>query len=89
MACGKGGYSEDVNVVFHGLTGSFGGSLEERAHVDVETAVGIAGCDNFGAAVVTVLTHFSHHDTGLAPFALGEFLGHLLCADEVGIIFGF
>ena len=78
-----------MNVVLHSLTCSLGGSLEQRAHVDVETAVGIAGCNNFGAAVVAVLAHLGNHNTGLAAFAFGEFLAHLAGLQEVGVLLGF
>ena len=81
--------SEDVNVVFHSLTGGFCRSLEQRSHIDVESAVGITGSYNFGTAVVAVLAHFGNHDTGLTTFALGEFLDHLAGLEEVGIVLCF
>ncbi len=82
-------HAEDVHVVFNGHAGCFLGSLEERAHIHVEAAVGVAGGYHLGAAVVAVLAHLGNHDTGLAAFALGEFLAHLLGADEVGVLFCF
>ena len=38
----------------------------------------ITGCNYLGAAVVTVLTQFSHHDTGLAALLFRELLGQSL-----------
>ena len=81
--------SEDVNVVFHSLTGGFCRSLEQRSHIDVESAVGITGGYYFCAAVVAVLTHLGDHDTWLSTFAFCEILAHLLGADEVGVLFCF
>ena len=85
MTGGKRGYTEDVDVVLHSLTGCLCGSLEQRTHVDVETAVGITGGNHLGAAVVTVLTHLRNHDTGLATFALSEVSHSLAGLLEFGI----
>ena len=52
-----------------------------------ETAVGIACSYNLGTTVVTVLTHFCNHDTGLTTLAFREFLSLFLSFEEVGIIF--
>ena len=81
--------AEDVDVVLDSLTGCLGGSLEQRAHVDVETAVGITGCYDLGAAVVAVLTHLGDHDTRLTTFALGKFLTHLTRFLKVGVVLCF
>ena len=89
MTCGERAYTKNVNVVFHGLTGSFRGGLEEGTHVYVKSTVGIAGCYYLGATVVTVLTHLGNHDTGLTALLLGKFLTHFLCAAEFGILFCF
>ena len=78
-----------MDVVLNRLAGCFGGSLEQRAHVNVKTAVGIAGGYHLGTAVVTVLAHLGDHDTGLTSFALGEFFAHLLSLHEVRISLGF
>ena len=78
-----------MNVVLHSHTGSFSRGLEKRAHVDVETAVGITGGYDLGAAVVTVLTHLCNHDTGLTALSFGEGFAHLLCFDEVGVLMSF
>ncbi len=78
-----------MHIVLHCLTGRFGRCLEQRTHVHVEAAVGIAGGYYLGTAVVAVLTHFRYHDTGLTTLFLCKFLTHLLGADEVGILFCF
>ena len=89
MTGSQRGYTEDMHVVLHSLAGSLGRGLEQRAHVHVETAVGIACSYNLGTTVVTVLTHFCNHDTGLTTLAFREFLSHFLSFEEVGIIFRF
>ena len=43
VACGERRHTENMDVVLHSHTGCFGRSLEERSHIDVEAAVGIAG----------------------------------------------
>ena len=53
VAGGQRGHAHDVDVVLDGLAGSLFRGLEERAHIHVETAVGITGGNHLGAAVVT------------------------------------
>lgn len=89
MASGERADAKDVDVVFDCLASGFGRGLEQRAHVDVEAAVGVAGGYDFGSAVVTVLTHLGDHNSGLATFLLCESLAHLLGFDEVGVMFSF
>ena len=72
-----------------GFAGSFGRSLEQRSHIYVETAVGITRCHYFGTAVVTVLTHFSYHDTGLTSLFLRKFLSQLTSSVEVAVVLTF
>ena len=88
VACGEGAGTHDVDVVLDGLLGCFGGSLEERSHIDVESHIGITCGDHLGAAVVTVLSHLRHHDTRAAAFTLGELVGHLLSKLEAVVGFG-
>ena len=76
-----------MDVVLNCLTGGFSRSLEQRAHIYVESAVGIACSYNFCAAVMSVLTHFCDHYTWLTAFAFCEFLAHLLRFCEVRILF--
>ncbi len=78
-----------MHIVLHSLTGSFGRSLEQRTHVNVESAVGIARGYNFCTSVVAVLAHLGNHDAGLTTLALGEVGAHLLSTHEIGILFGF
>ena len=82
----KGGYADDVNVVLHSLLCCLCRSLEERAHIHVEAAVGITGSHNLGSTVVSVLTQLGNHDTGLTAFLLRELGNHLLGFLELAVI---
>ena len=77
------------HVVFDRHFGGFLGSLEERAHVDVESEVGVGGRDDFRAAVVPVLTEFSDHDAGLSTLLFGKLLGHLFGLRKTFVVFHF
>ena len=88
VTCGQRAGTEDVHVVLDGLLGGLGGSLEQRTHVDIEAEVGIAGGDDLGAAVVTVLSHLGNHDTGATTLEFGELVGESLCFLETLAIFG-
>ena len=72
---GQGGNSHYVHIVFYCLACSLGRRLEQRAHVYVETTVGISGCYHFGSTVVPVLPHFGNHDTRLPAFFPGKLPG--------------
>ena len=74
-----------MDVVFDGLFGGFGRGLEEGTDVHVEADVGIACCDDFGAAVVPVLSHFGNHDAGTAPIEGSELVGKL-AGSFVGLV---
>lgn len=89
VACGEGADAENVDVVLNGHAGCFGRGLEQRTHVDVEAAVGVACGYDFGAAVVAVLAHFCNHDAGLTALAFCEFFGELAGTHEFGVVFGF
>ena len=78
-----------MHVVLHGLAGSFGRSLEQRAHVHVEATVGIARSHDFRTTVVPVLTHLGYHDTRLTTLFLGKLLAQLASLGEVCIILAF
>ena len=82
-------HAKEMHVVLNGLTGGLGRGLEQRAHVDVETAVGITCGHNLCTTVVTVLAHFSYHYTRLTAFSFCEFLCQLLSLEEIGIILCF
>ena len=82
-------YAHDVHVVLYGLACSFGRCLEQRSHVDIETAVGITRGTNLGSTVVPVLPHFGNHDTRPAAFLPGELFRQLACFGEVGVCFAF
>ena len=88
MAGSKRTYAQHVYVVFHSLFGSLFGRLEERTHIHVITAVGIAGSAHFGAAVVAVLTHFGNHNTWATTFPFLEEVRQALGFLEVSVIFG-
>ena len=77
-----------MNVILDSLTGSLGGSLEERTHVDVETAVGITRCYYLGAAVVSVLTHLGNHDTRATALFLCKLLGEAASFLIIGVALG-
>src|SRR5574344_1045503 len=86
---GQGRDTQHVDVVFNGLLGGFGRGLEQGTHVDVETAVGVASGYNLGAAVVTVLTHFCNHDTGLTAFLFGKAINQRASFLKVCVVLGF
>ena len=52
-----------MNVIFNGLFSGFFRGLEQRSHIHVETKVCVTRSNNFSTSVVSVLTHFSDHDT--------------------------
>ena len=64
--------THQVHVVLEGLAGRFVGSLEERPHVHVETEIREGRGDHLLAAIVAVLSHLCHQNTGPAPFTLRE-----------------
>ena len=80
--------AEHVDVVLHSLTGALGGRLEEGTHVDVETAVGIAGGDDLGATVMAVLTHLGNHDTRTTALLLGKLFGEGAGTLVLGVLLG-
>ena len=78
-----------MDIVLDGLTGGLGRCLEQRSHIDVEAAVGIAGGYNLGTTVVTVLTHLSYKDTWTATLTFCKFLGQLAGFLKVGVVLTF
>jgi len=74
-----------VNVVFGCLSCCFCRRLEEGTHVDVKTQICKAGSDNFGTAVMAVLSQLSHHDTRPSTFLLCKCIGHLPGVDKIGV----
>ena len=65
-----------IAVVFHGLFGSFRGSLEQGTDIDVETNIGISCCHHFCSTVMAILSHLGDHDARTAAFKSGKFVGH-------------
>ena len=45
-------------------------NLEKRPNIDIKTEISETSCDNFGASVVSILTHFSHQYSRTATFHL-------------------
>ena len=77
-----------MHVVFNSLFSRFFRCLEQRSHIDIEAHIGITGGNHFGSPVVTVLAHFSDHDTWTTSGQFGKLIGHCLCFLEVGIFAG-
>ena len=78
-----------IHVVLDSLASSLSRCLEQRAHIDVETAVGIAGSYYLGTTVVTVLTHLGYHDTRATALLLCKLFGQLTSLLEVLVVLGF
>ena len=57
---GKAGDAHDMHIVLHRFAGSFLRRLEKCANIDIEADVGEGGRDDFGAAVMSVLTEFDY-----------------------------
>ena len=52
-----------MDIVLYRLTGNFIGCTEKRAQIYVKAQVSKGRCDDFGAAIVPILTHFGHENT--------------------------
>ena len=78
-----------MDIVFNRFASCFGRCLEQRTHVDVETAIGISRSYHFGAAVVSVLPHLRNHDARLTALFLGKLSGQLASPFEVCIFLRF
>ena len=61
------------------------GVWKRGTDVHVEADVGIACGNDFGAAVVPVLSHFGNHDAGTAPIEGSELVGKL-AGSFVGLV---
>ena len=80
---GKGGHTDDVNVVVGRLTRHLLRRLEQRADVDVEPDVRERRCDDLLPSVVAVLAHLAYEHTWAAPLVLGELFDQLGRPGEV------
>ena len=75
-------------VVFNGLFCGFFRGLEQRSHIHVEAEVCITGGNNFSSTVVSVLTHFSDHDTRTTSCHFCKLVSQLFCFLEVFVFLG-
>ena len=82
VSCGKPRNSQHMHIIFNGLSGGFCRGLEQWSDIHIKTDIGIAGCNNFGSAVVTILAHFGNHDPWLATFHFGKLVGQFTCFVE-------
>ena len=89
VAAGQARNAEHMDIVFDGHAGGFARRLEERPDVHVEAQVGERGGDDFGAAVVAVLSHLGHQDARPPAFGTGEFFGQRTRLLEFGIALAF
>ena len=89
MTSGKRADTHNVNVVLNSLACSLGGSLEQRSHIHVKSAVGITCCHYLCTTVVTVLTHLGNEDTWTTSFLLCELLSELASQIEVAVVLTF
>ena len=62
-------------VVLHGEAGDLLRGRKHRAQVNIEAKIGIGAGDHFGAAIVTVLTHFGDQNARATAAIREEFFG--------------
>ena len=89
MTCRKGTEADDVNVIIHSVLRCFFWSLEQRSDIYVKAHIREGCCDNFGAAVMTVLAHLRNHDTRATTFEFFEVICHLTYFSDYIVIFKF
>lgn len=66
-----------MDIIIDGLAGNFFGGLEETANIDIVAEIGETRGNNLSSTIVTILTHLSNKDTGIATFFLGESLDNI------------
>ena len=69
---GLRGHADDMHIVLDGLTSRFFRCLEQGADIDVEADIGESGGDDFGAAIMPVLTQFHDQHARPATFVIGK-----------------
>ena len=85
----KGTEPNDVNIIIHRVLCCFFWSLEQRSDIHVKAHIRKGCCNNFGAAVMTVLTHLSNHDTWTTTFEFFKVIRHSTYFFDNIVIFKF
>ncbi len=78
-----------MHIVLDSFPRRLGRCLEERSHVNVETAIGVSRCHDFCSAVVPVLPHFCDKDARTTSFLLCKLFCQLTGFLKVGVVFAF
>src|SRR5258706_7836169 len=72
MTCCEGRYTDNVDIVLHGLPSHFGGGCEKRADIDVEAQIGECRGDDLLPTIVSILADFCDKDARAASIILLE-----------------
>ena len=76
-----------MHIVVNGILCGFFWGLEQGSNIHVKSDIRKGRCNDFGATVVTVLSHFHNQHTGTAAFFLGKTFDRFLDRCEIFITF--